>query len=354
MTRLLLLVSLCICAFGSLELRAGSGSGRVRKALGDSTRAPLELVFCLDLSGSTNGVLSDLRERYWTIVNQTQLAQPGRELRIGLVGFSRPSFGKENGYVKVLAPISSDLDKAMVELMRLKPYVEKGDQYVSTALKACITGLDWSDDPQADRMVFLVGNGMVSADGYDFTRYSDLARVRDIRVHSLYARRTHGFFKEFPGWKRIAGISGGQCTEFKVNAPDSLLTWPNCTPELLTQLEQSLPASGDSGNLGLAKGTTQESRAQRVFYRNTVLVRSSPSTSTSPALLAADAEEGLVSAPVVEFSNSSTWVTATLKPDFLTEVNTLFLSGAAPEDGVLYRCILNILFKDLGILTVRP
>ncbi|MCE2847273.1 MAG: VWA domain-containing protein [Sphingobacteriales bacterium] len=325
--------------------RAGS-----RKASGDSTRAPLELVFCLDLSGSTNGVLNDLRERYWTLVNHTRLAQPGRELRIGIVGFSRPSFGKENGYVRVLAPISNDLDKAMLELMRLKPYVEKGDQYVSTALKACIQSLEWTDDPLADRMVFLIGNGMVSADGYDFTRYSDMARVRDIRVHSLYARRQHGFFKEYPGWKRIAGISGGQAMEFRVNEPDSLLTWPTCTEERLFSLEAEFPAADKNLEI-LLRGTTMESRAQRLYYR---AMTSAMTVSAKNNLVAAEFDESVLSAPAEQSAVGFESAPGELTTASIQEDNKAILSNGVGENFVLYRCILGILFADLGIRQVNP
>ncbi|MFM9007405.1 MAG: vWA domain-containing protein [Bacteroidota bacterium] len=325
--------------------RAGS-----RKASGDSTRAPLEVVFCLDLSGSTNGVLNDLRERYWTLVNHTRQAQPGRELRIGLVGFSRPSFGKENGYVRVLAPISSDLDKAMLELMRLKPYVEKGDQYVSTALKACIQTLAWTDDPLADRMVFLIGNGMVSADGYDFTRYSDIARNRGIRVHSLYARRQHGFFKEYPGWKRIAGISGGQAMEFRVNEPDSVLTWPTCTEDRMLSLETEYPVADQNLEV-LLRGNSQESRTQRLFYRATNATTVVPAKNN---LIAAESDEAVLSAPADQAVSGSESALYILTAEQIQASNTALRADGAGENHVLYRCILSVLFTDLGLLQVNP
>lgn len=344
-TLILTVVFVQLVAPASAGERAGS-----RKASGDSTRAPLEVVFCLDLSGSTNGVLNDLRERYWTLVNHTRQAQPGRELRIGIVGFSRPSFGKENGYVRVLAPISSDLDKAMIELMRLKPYVEKGDQYVSTALKACIQSLEWTDDPLADRMVFLIGNGMVSADGYDFTRYSDMARVRDIRVHSLYARRQHGFFKEYPGWKRIAGISGGQAMEFRVNEPDSLLTWPNCAEDCMSRLEAEFPV-GDKNLEILLRGTTLESRSQRLYYR---AMNARSLVSAKNNMIATESDESVLSAPADQTAAGFESAQSVLKAASIEEANKSMLKSRAGEDHVLYRCILNILFIDLGILQVTP
>lgn len=349
MKHLFTLILTLFLALHAAPASAGERAGS-RKASGDSTRAPLEVVFCLDLSGSTNGVLNDLRERFWTLVNHTRQAQPGRELRIGLVGFSRPSFGKENGYVRVLAPISNDLDKTMLELMRLKPYVEKGDQYVSTALKACIQSLEWTDDPLADRMVFLIGNGMVSADGYDFTRYSDMARNRDIRVHSLYARRQHGFFKEYPGWKRIAGISGGQAMEFRVNEPDSSLTWPTCAEDCMSRLEAEFPV-GDKNLEALLRGTTQESRSQRLYYR---AMNARSTVSAKSNLIAAESDETLLSAPAEQSVSMHASALGVLTPEPIDAINKSMINNGAGEDHILYRCILSVMFTDLGILQINP
>ena len=69
---------------------------------------PIDVVFCVDLSGSSNGILDDIRERYWEIVNQVNEYRPSPRLRIAVVGFSRPSFGAKTGYVKIIKGLTSD------------------------------------------------------------------------------------------------------------------------------------------------------------------------------------------------------------------------------------------------------
>ena len=136
---------------------------------------PLDIVFCLDLSGSTNGLLTDVRDNLWLISNEIDQMNPRPALRIGVVGFSRPSFGKNNAYVKMLSDLTDDLDHVAAELYKLKPCIEKGDQIVSAALNTAIADASWSKDEQATKLIFVVGNGMVTANGYEYVKSCESA-----------------------------------------------------------------------------------------------------------------------------------------------------------------------------------
>lgn len=87
---------------------------------------PLDVVFCLDLSGSTNGLVYDVRDQLWFIINQIHAFERTPDLRIGLVGFSRPSFGKDNAYVRVLSRLTHDFDSLAYELYKLNHPLKKG------------------------------------------------------------------------------------------------------------------------------------------------------------------------------------------------------------------------------------
>lgn len=176
------------------------------------------MVFCLDLSGSTNGLLDDVREKIWEIVNQVNSYRPAPEFRIGVIGFSRPSFKQENAYVKVLQQLTTDYDLLNFELYKLKPSIEKGDQIVGAALKASVRNMDWSEDADAIKIVYLVGNGMVNAGGNDYYREScELAVKKGIIINTLYCRTRNNVEKELPGWREIARIAGGEQYDIRIH-----------------------------------------------------------------------------------------------------------------------------------------
>ena len=96
--------------FLAIILSIQSNASNKKSGRKDSRLHPLDIVFCLDLSGSTNGLIDDVREQLWKIINQAHELEPVPDLRIGVIGFSRPSFGKEKAYVKVLSNLTNDFD----------------------------------------------------------------------------------------------------------------------------------------------------------------------------------------------------------------------------------------------------
>src|SRR5690349_21447669 len=75
-----------------------------------ATMPPIDIVFCFDLSGSTNGIIEHLRNNLWHFVHELEELEPVPDYRIGFIGFSRPSFGKEYSYVKVIRNLSYDTE----------------------------------------------------------------------------------------------------------------------------------------------------------------------------------------------------------------------------------------------------
>jgi hypothetical protein len=86
-----------------------------------SEERPLDIVFCLDLSGSTNGLVNDVRDNLWLIANELNAMQPKPDFRLGVICFSRPSFGKEDGYVKVFSDSNFAYEKTVQLIIKSIP-----------------------------------------------------------------------------------------------------------------------------------------------------------------------------------------------------------------------------------------
>lgn len=242
-------------------------------------RESIDVVLCLDLSGSTNGLLDDVREKLWDVINQVNSYRPAPELRIGVVAFSRPSFGAKNGYVKVLQKLTNDFDQLSFELYKLKPTVEKGDQLVGEAIRVSVKQMNWSDDKDALKVIFLVGNGMVNAGVDNYRESCELASERKIVIHSLYCRTRNNFEKELPGWREIARLTGGEQYDIRIHKRTPLVLTSTNIPEfreLAGQLTGTYLYYGENGlerykmmasidkNALLANEMTFESR---LFYK---------------------------------------------------------------------------------------
>lgn len=242
-------------------------------------REVIEVVFCLDLSGSTNGLLDDVREKLWDIVNQVHAYRPATELRIGVVGFSRPSFGAKNGYVKVLQDLTSDFDLLNHELHKLKPSIEKGDQFVGHAIKVCLRNLNWSRNPESLQVIYLVGNGMVNAGGSDYREACDLAVKQGVVINTIYCRTRNNADKELTGWREIARLTGGEQSDIRIHKRTPLvLTSPDPVVfrSLAEDLSETYIAYGPTGKERvsmmnamdrLAMTANEMTYESRIFYK---------------------------------------------------------------------------------------
>jgi hypothetical protein len=264
----------CLVLFSALLLTVFSVSAQER-----TYSRPLDIVFCLDLSGSTNGLLTDVRDNLWLMSNELDQMSPRPDLRIGIVGFSRPSFGKNNAYVKVLSNLTNDLDHVAAELYRLKPSIEKGDQIVSAALNAAINDMDWSKEDQAAKIIFIVGNGMVTANGYEYVKSCEAAVANNIVVNSVYVMKSN-WFKEIAGWRRIATISGGMQMEVTINKAEPVAIWKSdwkALSKVNTQLNNTFMWTGNDSSYCRKEMATSDSGAfyagletfsHRLFYKS--------------------------------------------------------------------------------------
>lgn len=336
-----------------------------------SINKPLDIVFCIDLSGSTNGLINDLRDNLWLIVNQAQQMEPAPDLRIGVIGFSRPSFGKESAYVKILSPLTRHFDMIEMELNKLRPSIEKGDQIVSEAIRVAVNGMKWSDQPDAVKMIYLVGNGMVTANGYEYVKYCEQAYAKNIPIHVLYVKKSKNWFKEMPGYRRIAGMTNGIQTEITINKVDEVKIWGAVTTDF-ESLNAKLNAtyywtgtdssmcrkamtSADSG----AFATAREIWLHRMYFKSSKAFQEmykdcdylSGSLSQTPDPSAPNTDTFLIQ--IKEIYKVREQTGELIRKEFpverMKEVQKSYVDGQMPENGIFHRTVMNILYRSWGL-----
>src|SRR5512142_1412404 len=81
---------------------------------------PIDLVICLDTSGSMQGLIEAAKQKLWDIVNELGRAKPTPHLRVGLYVYGTPGYGAENGWVRKLVDLTDDLDSVYAKLTPLR------------------------------------------------------------------------------------------------------------------------------------------------------------------------------------------------------------------------------------------
>lgn len=226
---------------------------------------PVDLVICLDTSGSMDDLLDSARARVWDIVNELGRMQPQPELRVGLVSFGSPGAASaEEGFVVLRSDLTSDLDALYGELMALT--TDGGDEYVGWALQAAVERMSWSPDPAGLRLLFIAGNESAdqAAEQVDFRAVAETARHRDIIINALFAGSREAAVAD--KWPEVARAGGGNFSAIDAAAGLDQVATPH--DERLLRLNAELNDTylpyGDLGAAGLANQRVQDNNATRL------------------------------------------------------------------------------------------
>jgi hypothetical protein len=198
-----------------------------------------EVVFCLDLSGSTNGLINDIRDNLWRFINFSLKRDPGTDLRIGIVVYGRPSFGAQNDYVKILSDLTDNYDYLSQELIKLKPDIEWGQQRLPSAIYAACKNISWSEGGNSKKMIFLFGNGSVPTMNTNFVKACNIAQEKNIVINPVYCVQRNIIVRELPGYKMLADRTGGSFNMYPLSHHSPVTNWSDKALHL-KQLNENL------------------------------------------------------------------------------------------------------------------
>ncbi|MCC7231759.1 MAG: VWA domain-containing protein [Bacteroidia bacterium] len=199
------LVFAWVVLFAIVFFRTAEASGQ------NKSGKPVDVVICMDLSSSTNGLIDHMRNHLWDYWYFFSRCQPLPDYRIGIVVYSRFSYGKQNGYSRVLKDLGTDFEPLSAQMFRIPSRIERGDQYVGAALLTCANKISWSKNPNALKMVFLVGNGDVKLGGEDVDLAIEKLVAQNVIVNTIYCT-VPGERKVIREWQRIAENGRGKMT----------------------------------------------------------------------------------------------------------------------------------------------
>ncbi|AUB81916.1 vWA domain-containing protein [Candidatus Thiodictyon syntrophicum] len=169
-------------------------------------RPAVEAVFVLDTTGSMGGLIQAAKDKIWAIASTLAGAQPAPIIRMGLVAYR----DRGDDYVTRVVDLSPDLDRLQAELFQLQAQGGgDGPESVNQAIHEALTRINWSRDPGAYRVVFLVGDAPPHLDYQDDVPYAQSlaqAQQRGIRVNAIQCGHQADTRGE---WQRIAQLGNG-------------------------------------------------------------------------------------------------------------------------------------------------
>ncbi len=226
---------------------------------------PIDLVICLDTSGSMEGLIDSARARLWDIVNSLAKARPLPQLRVGLITYGSPSRSTAaNGWLALQTNLTSDLDSVYAKMMSLN--TNGGEEYVGWALRRAIDWMQWSGDPHALKLVFIAGNESAdqASNVFNFRYVAEDAKSRGIIINSIYCGDRQMGVRE--QWEHVAACGGGSFSAIDMHCGTVQVETPH--DKLLIELNMKLNATyvpyGPSGEAGHRRQHEQDENSQRL------------------------------------------------------------------------------------------
>lgn len=169
----------------------------------------IQVALILDTSKSMDGLLKQAQTRLWNVVSETaeiryQGEQPQLEVALYEYGSNR-RLPSSTGYIRKVLPFTTDFDAVSEELFKLS--CEGGLENAPWAVETAAAELDWSQDPQDLKAIFIAGNEVFDQGPVYAEDALEKARSRGIAVNTIFCgSRTEG---EQLGWASIAEDAQG-------------------------------------------------------------------------------------------------------------------------------------------------
>jgi hypothetical protein len=220
----------------------------------------VDLVICLDTSGSMRGLIESAKQKLWAVVNELATAKPKPVLRVALYHYGNDGLNSENGWVKRLCPLTSDLDLVYENLFKLK--TNGGTELVARVMRSATTELKWNKSKGTLRMIFIAGNEPATQDKvYKLRDTCKAAASAGIIVNTIHCGpEARG---RSTGWADAAAWADGQYAAIDHDRGTVVISTPHDKKlaELSAKVNTTYVSYGKKGKLSMERQSKQDANA---------------------------------------------------------------------------------------------
>lgn len=181
------------------------------------TGPTVQIGILLDTSGSMNGLINQAKDQLWTIVNEVAKANKHNKdvtIQVGLFEYGKSSLPRYEGYLQMLSPFTSDLDKVSEELFQLR--TNGGEEYAGKVILESVNRFVWSDHKDDLKLLIIAGNESFAQGNVPYRQAIEKARRNNIIVNTIFCGdQRQGINMQ---WTEGAKLGGGKY--FNINHND--------------------------------------------------------------------------------------------------------------------------------------
>jgi hypothetical protein len=223
----------------------------------------IQLAILLDTSGSMSGLINQARMQLWEIVNEFATAERDGsrpELEVALFEYGKSSLAAEDGYIRMILPLTQDLDAVSQELFALT--TNGGDEFCGWVIRDAVDQLEWSDSPEDLKAIFIAGNEPFTQGEVDFRASCQSSISEGIIVNTIHCgSHEDGVSGK---WQEGAVLADGQYLNIDQNQVLVHIEAPQDEQiaQLGNQLNQTYIPYGAAGIASAARQEAQDAHAR--------------------------------------------------------------------------------------------
>jgi hypothetical protein len=222
----------------------------------------VQIAILLDTSNSMDGLIAQAKTQLWNVVNEfVRSKKNGRPpaMEVALFEYGKNSLSPGEGFVRLILPLTDDLDRVSEELFALK--TNGGEEYCGLVIRDAVKRLDWSNSRDVYKAIFIAGNEPFTQGSVDYHGSCKAAIERGILVNTIFCgssvegRQT--------GWSDGAILADGRYMSIDQNMKVVEIPTPQDAPiaQLGIELNKTYLPFGRMGAAGQMRQVAQDANA---------------------------------------------------------------------------------------------
>lgn len=231
----------------------------------------IKVALLLDTSNSMDGLIDQAKAQLWEIVNELSYAKCRSErpkLQIALFEYGNDNLSSRDNYIRKILAFTEDLDDVSKELFSLT--TNGGSEYCGAVIQESLNKLDWGNDGDDLKMVFIAGNEPFNQGKINYKDAAMAAKEDGIVVNTIFCGDyKHGIDSY---WKDGAQLTYGDY--MAINQNQQTVYIPSPYDDLIIQLNIKLNNTyvpyGTRGEMKQAIQHEQDANAEEYSKANAV------------------------------------------------------------------------------------
>lgn len=169
----------------------------------------IQVALLLDTSNSMDGLIGQARTQLWKVVSEfTTIELGGKKptLEVALYEYGNDGLPAEEGFVRLVVPLTGDLDKVSEALFALK--TNGGQEFCGRVIDCATRQLTWSDSHKDVKCIFIAGNEPFTQGDVDYRQACKAAATKGVTVNTIFCGNIEEGVKT--QWQDGARLADGQ------------------------------------------------------------------------------------------------------------------------------------------------